>query len=161
MDTHPHRCPSAQDSSDLIYMYDRDLDGGYILPGEVAYYGEVQFTVHYEGRKDKPFDWLYVDYNTLQRAALNHGFVCELLVQGHSRSYLARLTRGAELEARSCDLGTIVEDQEEEEEEFEAEWEEEEEGEEWTAGDQGFEEVNFKEPEEEEEDGPAGPTANA
>ena len=78
------------DSSDLVYMYDENEDGSYLIPAE-GYYGELTFTVSYKGQTDEPFPWLYLDYNTLQRAALAHGLQCELLEEGGHFDYLARL----------------------------------------------------------------------
>lgn len=78
------------DSSDLIYMYDENEDGSYSIPAE-GYYGELNFTVSYKGQTDTPFPWLYLDYNTLQRAAQAHGLQCELIAEGEHFDYLARL----------------------------------------------------------------------
>lgn len=85
--------PGAQiliDSSDLIYMYDENEDGSYSIPAE-GYYGELTFTVSYKGQTDEPFPWLYLDYNTLQRAAQANGLQCELVIEGEHYDYLARL----------------------------------------------------------------------
>lgn len=79
------------DSSDLIYMYDQDDDGAYEVPVD-KYYGELTFTVHYKGETEKPFDWLYLDYNTLQNAAHANGLNCELIQEGEHYDYLARLS---------------------------------------------------------------------
>ena len=78
------------DSSDLIYMYDENEDGRYSIPAE-GYYGEISFTVSYKGQTDPPFPWLYLDYNTLQRAAQANGLQCELIAEGEHFDYLARL----------------------------------------------------------------------
>ena len=78
------------DSSDLIYMYDENEDGSYSIPAE-GYYGEISFTVSYKGQTDPPFPWLYLDYNTLQRAAQANGLQCELIAEGEHFDYLARL----------------------------------------------------------------------
>jgi len=80
------------DSSDIIYMYDRDPDGGYWIPGDSAYYGEVVFTIGYNGSRSDPFPWLYVDFNTLQRAAAANDLECELVLEGENYEYLAKLT---------------------------------------------------------------------
>lgn len=80
------------DSSDIIYMFDNDNDGGKWIPGNVDYYGEVIFTVHYKNETETPFNWLYIDYNTLTNAATSNGFNCELLTQGEHYDYLAKLT---------------------------------------------------------------------
>jgi len=66
------------DSSDLIYMYDQDDEGAYEVPAH-KYYGELTFTVHYKGETEIPFDWLYLDFNTLQNAAHANGLNCELM----------------------------------------------------------------------------------
>lgn len=79
------------DSSDIIYMFDDDEDGGKWIPAG-GYYGEVTFTVHYKGETEEPFNWLYVDYNTLQNAAHANGFNCELVMEGDHYDYLAKLT---------------------------------------------------------------------
>ncbi|NJB37311.1 class I SAM-dependent methyltransferase [Croceivirga sp. JEA036] len=80
------------DSSDIIYMFDADEDGGYWVPGDGDYYGEMEFVMEYKGKKSKPFPWLYVDFNTLQRTALYCGLTAELIVEGEHYDYLAKLT---------------------------------------------------------------------
>ncbi len=79
------------DSSDIIYMFDEEEEGGKWIPGD-AYYGELEFTISYKGQKEAPFPWLYMDYNTLQNAAIANGFQCELVLEGDHYDYLARLT---------------------------------------------------------------------
>lgn len=80
------------DSSDIIYMFDEDEDGGKWIPTDNDYYGEVTFTISYKGEKEETFDWLYIDYNTLQNAAHANGLHCELVMEGSHYDYLARLT---------------------------------------------------------------------
>jgi SAM-dependent methyltransferase len=80
------------DSSDIIYMFENDEDGGYWIPEDVNYYGEISFSMEYKNKKSKPFPWLYVDYNTLQRAANYSNLSCELVMEGEHYDYLARLT---------------------------------------------------------------------
>ena len=79
------------DSSDLIYMFDQDEDGAYSIPAD-GYYGELTFTVQYKGETEETFPWLYLDYNTLQNAAIANGLQCELVAEGDHFDYLARLT---------------------------------------------------------------------
>ena len=43
------------DSSDIIYMFDEDEDGGKWIPTNESYYGEVTFTVHYKGETETAF----------------------------------------------------------------------------------------------------------
>jgi len=80
------------DSSDIIYMFEEDDDGGRWLPAEQEYYGEVTFTMSYKGEKSRPFSWLYLDQNTLRRAAIANHFNCEIVSLGEHFDYLARLT---------------------------------------------------------------------
>jgi len=79
------------DSSDISYMFDEDEEGGFwVNPDE--YYGEVEFTMSYKGEKSPPFDWLYLDFNTLQNACHANGLKCELIQEGEHFDFLARLT---------------------------------------------------------------------
>jgi SAM-dependent methyltransferase len=78
------------DSSDIIYMFDEDEDGGKWITGD-KYYGELEFTITYKGEKEAPFHWLYMDFNTLQNAAVANGLQCELVLEGEHYDYLARL----------------------------------------------------------------------
>lgn len=78
------------DSSDIIYMFDQDEDGAYMVPAD-GYYGELTFNVSYKGQTEDAFPWLYLDYNTLQNAAHANGLQCELLLEGNHFDYLARL----------------------------------------------------------------------
>ena len=79
------------DSSDIIYMFDEDEDGGKWIPTDVDYYGEVVFDITYKGEKENSFDWMYIDYNTLQNAAFANGLRCELIEEGEHYDYLAKI----------------------------------------------------------------------
>lgn len=79
------------DSSDLIYLYE-DENGEYWVDANDGYYGEMQYTITYKKQASLPFDWLYIDYNTLQNAAHANGFNIELLKEGKHFDYLAKLT---------------------------------------------------------------------
>lgn len=78
------------DSSDIIYMFDEDVDGSKWIPAH-GYYGELTFTITYKNQTEVPFPWLYLDYNTLQNAAFANGLQCELMEEGDHFDYLARL----------------------------------------------------------------------
>lgn len=80
------------DSSDLIYMFDEDSDGGKWIPTD-GYYGELEFYLSYKGEEEEPFPWLYLDFNTLSNAAADAGFSCEMMLEGQNFDYLARLVR--------------------------------------------------------------------
>ncbi len=79
------------DSSDIIYMFEEDDDGGRWVPDSCNYYGEVEFTMQYKGLKSDPFIWLYLDYRTLKSAATINDLNCELVKKGDHYDYLARL----------------------------------------------------------------------
>ncbi len=79
------------DSSDIIYMFDNDEDGGKWIPS-TGYYGELTFTIRYKNEKEDQFPWLYLDYNTLQNAAFANGLQSELILEGEHYDYLAKLS---------------------------------------------------------------------
>lgn len=79
------------DSTDILYMFDRDEDGGVYIPAE-GYYGELDYIVHYKGESEEPIKWLYLDFSTLKNAAENNGFIIEKIMQDED-AYLARLIK--------------------------------------------------------------------
>lgn len=79
------------DSTDILYMFDEDEDGGFFIPAD-GYYGELDYTVHYKGESEDPIKWLYLDFDTLKNAAENNGFKIEKVLQDED-SYLAKLSR--------------------------------------------------------------------
>ncbi|MDP9961534.1 class I SAM-dependent methyltransferase [Chryseobacterium lathyri] len=79
------------DSTDILYMFDRDEDGGVYIPAG-GYYGELDYVVHYKGESEDPIKWLYLDFTTLKNAAENNGFKVEKVMQDED-SYLASLTK--------------------------------------------------------------------
>ena len=78
------------DSTDILYMYDQDEDGGVLVPA-TGYYGELDYYLHYKGDSEEPMKWLYLDFNTLKNAAQANGFKIQKVLQVED-SYLARLT---------------------------------------------------------------------
>lgn len=79
------------DSSDIIYMFDDDEDGGKWIPSN-GYYGELTFKITYKKQTEEEFTWLYLDYNTLQNAAFANGLRCEMILEGGHYDYLAKLS---------------------------------------------------------------------
>lgn len=79
------------DSTDILYMFDHDEDGGVYIPAE-GYYGELDYVVHYKGESEDPIKWLYLDFNTLKNAVENNGFKIEKIIQNED-AYLAKLTK--------------------------------------------------------------------
>ncbi|HWS60981.1 MAG TPA: class I SAM-dependent methyltransferase [Flavobacterium sp.] len=78
------------DSSDIIYMFNEDEDGGKWIESN-GYYGELTYTVSYKNQTEDTFPWLYLDYNTLQNAASANGLQSELILEGEHYDYLAKL----------------------------------------------------------------------
>ena len=85
------------DSSDISYVFE-DEDGNVEYPEEMAYYGELNYTMQYKNTVGTPFDWLYVDAETLKRIAKENGYAVEVLVEGKHYDYLARITKNNEEE---------------------------------------------------------------
>jgi len=83
------------DSSDLIYMFEEDLDGGVWVPGDVSYYGEVTYSWEYKGEKGAEFPWLFIDFGTLEQEARLLGYKATLVQEGPHYDYLARLSLAA------------------------------------------------------------------
>lgn len=79
------------DSSDLRYLYE-DEDGSYLVDLAADYYGEVDFQMQYGKVKGEPFDWLYIDFDTLSAYARPYGFRVEKVFEGEHYDYLARLS---------------------------------------------------------------------
>jgi len=84
------------DSTDLADLYD---DQTLALSGD-DYYGQTQFTMTYKNLTSEPFDWLYVDFQTLHFYAGLHGFTCEKIIQDKTQKYLAKLWRNNEANCR-------------------------------------------------------------
>ncbi|MGB7786885.1 MAG: class I SAM-dependent methyltransferase [Salinimicrobium sp.] len=80
------------DSSDLIYLFEEDEDGGVWVDAGAGYYGELSYSLSYKGERSNYFDWLYLDFDSLSLAASKNGFSCELLKKGEHYDYLARLS---------------------------------------------------------------------
>ncbi|WP_340203102.1 class I SAM-dependent methyltransferase [Ascidiimonas sp. W6] len=80
------------DSSDIIYMFDEDEDGGRWIPSNTEYYGELTFKLQFQGETSKAFKWLYLDFNTLKNACKLQNMHCELIANGENYDYLARIT---------------------------------------------------------------------
>lgn len=79
------------DSSNLIYMFEKDEDGSHFIPASDTYYGEVTFAMTYKNEHSAPFHWLYIDFNKLYTIANQQNLSCELICDGKHYDYLARL----------------------------------------------------------------------
>lgn len=86
------------DSSDLLYMYDTEKNGGIWVPGNY-YYGELEYTFTYNGKKTKPFAWLYLDEGLFREACNATGLNFEIVAPGSNYDYLARVTTDSGIRA--------------------------------------------------------------
>ncbi len=68
-------------------------ENGQILIDSTAtgYYGELDYYLHYKGESELPMKWLYLDFDTLENAAIANGFKIQKIEQLED-SYLAQLT---------------------------------------------------------------------
>ncbi|MCB2220005.1 MAG: methyltransferase domain-containing protein [Bacteroidetes bacterium] len=79
------------DSSDLMYMFEAE-DGSYLIElNRDKYYGEVEYQFEYQGIKGPSFNWIFLDYFTLEQIATENGFRSEVIYEGEHFEYLARL----------------------------------------------------------------------
>ena len=79
------------DSSDLRYLYEEE-DGSLMIDLAGDYYGQLDYQMQYKDVEGEPFDWLYLDFNTLAYYAEENGFKAEVLFEGEYYDYLAGLT---------------------------------------------------------------------
>lgn len=77
------------DSSDIKYMFEGEE---FEIEFENCYYGELEYQMNYKETEGEVFDWLFIDFNTLQQVAKANGFNCEKIIDGPHYDYLARLT---------------------------------------------------------------------
>lgn len=78
------------DSSDLKYLFEEE-DGSFLIDIAGDYYGIVDFQMQYKQVKGEPFDWLYIDFDTLSYYAQQYGFQTQIVCQGEHYDYLAKL----------------------------------------------------------------------
>ena len=79
------------DSSDLRFLYEEE-DGSLMIDLADDYYGLLDYQMEYNGILGEPFDWLYVDFDTLAYYAEENGFNAELIYEGDHYEYLAKLS---------------------------------------------------------------------
>ncbi len=80
------------DSSDLRYLFENE-DGSFEINLAGSYYGEIDFQMQYKSIKGEKFDWLYIDFATLNLYAEQYGFEAEIVKEGSHYDYLAALKR--------------------------------------------------------------------
>ena len=80
------------DSSDISYVFENE-EGMIDIPNEMDYYGEHSFRMQYKNTIGEPFDWLYIDEDTLKEKARRYGYAVEVVTEGEHYDYLARITK--------------------------------------------------------------------
>ena len=80
------------DSSDISYVFE-DEDGFIEYPEEDGYYGELSFRMQYKECIGEPFQWIYIDSETLKSVAEDNGYNVEVIAEGEHYDYLARITK--------------------------------------------------------------------
>lgn len=80
------------DSSDISYVFETE-DGIIELPDDMVYYGEHSFQMQYKDTIGEPFNWLYIDADTLREKAGRSGYAVEVVAEGEHYDYLARITK--------------------------------------------------------------------
>ncbi len=78
------------DSADIDYVY-YERDGSKWVDLNNEYYGQVKYTMEYNGNKGNEFPWLFLDKNTARDHAGKVGFNMEILAEGDHNNYLAIL----------------------------------------------------------------------
>ncbi len=78
------------DSSDLRYLFEEE-DGSIMINLADDYYGQVDYRMEYNDVIGEPFDWLYLDFESLAFHAEEYGFRAELIAEGDHYDYLAAL----------------------------------------------------------------------
>ena len=81
------------DSSDISYLFEDDDGSQWIDLANDRYYGEMDYTVTYKEKITATFPWLYLDRETLEKIAEQHGYVAEFPSEGEDNNFLAKLTR--------------------------------------------------------------------
>jgi SAM-dependent methyltransferase len=77
-------------SSDVSYLYE-DEDGALMINLNGPYYGEVEYSMSYNGRTSDAFSWLFIDAALLADAAAAVGYEAEFLGEDEDGQYLVRL----------------------------------------------------------------------
>ena len=77
------------ESCDLSYLYYDEEDGSYVMP-LVGYFGEMTYTYVYQGQRSESFPWVFVDKESLRKAAGEAGLCFEVLEDEESQ-FLGRL----------------------------------------------------------------------
>ncbi len=78
------------DSSDIKYLFEEEDGSLWIDLNSTKYYGEMEYEVTYKKSFTK-FEWLFIDFNSLKKIAMEAGLNCKLVTEGKHSDYLAQL----------------------------------------------------------------------
>lgn len=74
------------DSSNISYLYDE-----YRIQRPSYYFGEIGYQYEFNGTKGAPFNWLYIDQETLIKIAHEESWVVQVLYEDENDQYLVRM----------------------------------------------------------------------
>ena len=80
------------DSSDISYVFE-DENGLIDYPDTGHYYGELSYRMQYKDTIGEPFDWFYIDAETLRKEAEENGYAVEVVAVGEHFDYTALITK--------------------------------------------------------------------
>jgi hypothetical protein len=78
------------DGADVKYLYEEDGNVDIDLAND--YYGQFKFSFKYKNIEGEPFNWFYIDDDTLAYYAEQAGFDIDIVCRNEHHAYLARLT---------------------------------------------------------------------
>lgn len=73
------------DSSDLSYLYPEQKLSLY------PYLGEIYYMYEYQGKKGRPFNWLFIDPQTMKKYAAESGWKMNIIFEDSQEQYVAVL----------------------------------------------------------------------
>jgi SAM-dependent methyltransferase len=79
------------DSSDLLYLFTDENGEMWVDIASDAYYGEMEYQLNYKTIKGKPFQWLFVDPETLTDYAKLCGFKVKEKISGAHFDYMVEM----------------------------------------------------------------------
>ncbi|MEZ4688257.1 MAG: class I SAM-dependent methyltransferase [Bacteroidia bacterium] len=77
------------ESTDILYAYENE-DESLTIPGN-HYYGEIEYQMSFDGKAGAAFPWLFVDPATLSLMADKAGWACNVMFEGETYNYAARM----------------------------------------------------------------------
>ena len=80
------------DSSDIKYLFEEEDGSQWIDLANDKYYGEMEYEVNYKNSTTN-FKWLFVDFDTLKKTAMDADLTCKLIEKGEHFEYLAQINK--------------------------------------------------------------------